>query len=164
MKHHLPLLVTLLFCWLSFSQCASVRNQKQIERNKETVRIWFEEGWNNNQNEELIERCFDPNWRDGNPLRADQVAGYEGMRQLIRSYKQGATDDHFTITHLFADKDMVSIRYEVVAKHTGTLFGIPPTGREFTSTGLVIYEMKDGRIEVSWQELDLSGIIRQLSE
>ena len=147
-----------------FTQCASVKNQKLAERNKETVRIWFEEGWNNNRNEELLERCFDPNWADGNPLRADQVSGYEGMRQLVESYKNGASDAHFTITHLFANESQVAIRYEVIAIHSGVLFGIPPTGKKFTSTGLVLYEMKDGRIVTSWQELDLSGIIRQLKD
>ena len=86
------------------------------------------------------------------------------MRQLIESYKSGADDAHFTITHLFADASQVAIRYEVVATHTGTLFGIPATGRQFTSTGLVLYEMKDGRIEVSWQELDLSAILNQLKD
>lgn len=160
-KYLLLLLVSILFL---FSQCASVKSHKLAEQNKETVRVWFEEGWNNNRNEELLERCFDPNWEDGNPLRADQISGYEGMRQLIKSYNKGATKTHFTITHLFADENQVALRYEVVATHSGILFGIPPTGRQFTSTGVVLYDMKDGRIKVSWQELDLSGIINQLKD
>ncbi len=147
-----------------FTQCAASKKAQLAEKNKETVRLWFEEGWNNNRNEELLERCFDPNWRDGNPLRADQTSGYEGMRELIKSYKEAAPDAHFTITHLFADENRVAIRYEVVATQTGAMFGIPPTGRKFNSTGIVLYDMKDGRIEVSWQELDLSSIIRQLKD
>lgn len=164
MNQPIPLLLCLFFSMVLFSQCATIKNQKLADQNKETVRVWFEEGWNNDRNEELLERCFDPEWADGNPLRVDQVAGYEGMRQLIKSYKKGATDAHFTITHLFADKSHAAIRYEVVATHTGPLFGLPATGKQFTSTGLVLYEMKDGRILTSWQELDLSGIIRQLKE
>ena len=164
MKKQIPLFSILTFSMLLFSQCAAIKNHKLAEKNKETVRLWFEEGWNNNKNEELLERCFDPEWRDGNPLRADQISGYEGMRQLVKSYKAAAPDAKFTITHLFADQNQVAIRYEVVATHTGTMFGIPATGRQFTSTGIVLYDMKDGRIEVSWQELDLSGIINQLKD
>ncbi len=151
-----------IFSLFFFSQCTTLKHQKLAKKNAETVRLWFEEGWNNNKHEEVLELCFDPNWRDGNPLRADQTSGYEGMRELVKSYLAATPDAHFTITHLFSDEDQVAIRYEVVATQTGPLFGIPPTGKEFTSTGIVLYDMKDGRIEVSWQELDLSGIINQL--
>jgi predicted ester cyclase len=164
MKQRVPLFLTLVLSIVLFSQCATLKNKKLTASNKETVRVWFEEGWNHNRNEELLERCFDPAWRDGNPLRANQISGYEGMRQLIKSYRAAAPDAHFTITHLFADKNQVAVRYEVVATQTGPMFGIPATGRQFTSTGIVIYDMKDGRIEISWQELDLTGILNQLKD
>ena len=162
MKRSISLPLILILSIVLFSQCSSLKNNKLAKRNKETVRLWFEEGWNNNRNEELLERCFDPNWTDGNPLRSGQVEGYEGMLQLIQSYKNGATETHFTITHLFANESQVVIRYEVDAVHSGILFGIPATGKRFTSTGIVLYEMKDGRISISWQELDLTSILNQL--
>ena len=162
MKNSTSLTLTLLLCMAILTSCSSLKNEKLAKRNKETVRVWFEEGWNNDRNEELVERCFTPDWRDGNPLRAEQVSGYEGMLQLITSYKEGATDTHFTITHLFANESQVVIRYEVDAVHSGALFGVPATGKRFTSTGIVLYEMVDGRIAVSWQELDLTSILNQL--
>lgn len=162
MKRPISILMTPLMATLLFTQCASVKHTKLAERNKETVRLWFEEGWNKNRNMELIEQCFDPEWNDGNPILVNQISGHEGMKQLVRDYKNGASDAHFTITHLYANHNFVTIRYEVEAHHTGNLFGIPATGKQFTSTGLVLYEMKDGRILESWQELDMTGIINQL--
>lgn len=157
---------SLFFCltltMLLFAQCAPSRKLKDARMNEETIRLWFEEGWNKNRNEELIERVFSPNWSDGNPLRSNQVEGYEGMRQLVRFYQQAFDETHFTITHLFADETHVAIRYDVAAKHIGPAFGIEPTGRHFTSSGIVIYEMENHRILRSWQELDLMGIIKQL--
>ncbi len=164
MKRIMTLLALSIFCIGTFTQCASIRNNRLVEKNKETVRLWFEEGWNHDRNIELLGRCFDPAWQDGNPLRADQVSGYDGMIELIKSYKKGASNTQFTITHLFADENEVAIRYEVTATHTGPLFGIEATGKEFSSTGIVLYDMKDGRILTSWQELDLSGIANQLRE
>jgi predicted ester cyclase len=162
MKNSTTLALTLLLCMILFSQCSTLKNNKLAKQNKETIRIWFEEGWNNDRNEELIERCISPDWTDGNPLRAEQLSGYEGMRLLIKDYKEGATETHFTITHLFASANQVAIRYEVEAVHSGLLFGIPATGKRFTSTGIVLYEMVDGKIAVSWQELDLTSILNQL--
>ncbi len=147
-----------------FTQCAAIKVSKQSAANKETIRLWFEEGWNHNRNEELIERVFHPEWSDGNPLRPGQVVGHEGMRQLVQFYKEAFPDAHFTITHVFADDKQAAIRYEVEATHFGDAFGMPATGKKFTSTGLVIYEMRDGRIYRSWQELDLMGIINQLKD
>ncbi len=154
----------LTFTSLFLTQCASVKKVKQADRNAETIRLWFEEGWNHNRNEELLLRCFSENWKDGNPLRPDQIEGIDGMRDAIKSYRKAFPDSHFTITHLFADENHVAIRYEVTATHYGEMFGLQPTGKPFSSTGIVLYEMENGKIKTSWQELDLAGIISQLKE
>jgi len=145
-----------------FSQCAASKKLNMAKKNAETVRLWFEEGWNKNRNEELVEQVFSPNWEDGNPIRANQTSGYDGVRQMVKFYQVAFSETHFTITHLFADDTHVAIRYDVVAKHVGPAFGIAPTGKHFTSSGILIYEMENGKIRRSWQELDLMGIIKQL--
>ncbi len=159
--NHTPLAI---FALLLFSQCATLKESRQTRKNVETVRLWFEEGWNHNRNEELLEEVFHPEWTDGNPLRSNQAIGIEGMRQLVKFYREAFPDAHFTITHLFGQGNNVAIRYEVEATHYGDAFGIPATGKHFSSSGMVIYEMKDGKIYRSWQELDLMGIINQLRE
>ncbi len=163
MKQSLTFLLVLIAISL-FTQCAPVKKAKQAERNAETVRLWFEEGWNHNRNEELIPIVFHPEWSDGNPIRADQTIGIDGIKQMVKFYKEAFPDAHFTITHIFADEKHAAIRYEVDATHYGDAFGIPATGKKFTSTGVVLYDMKDGKIYRTWQELDLMGIINQLRD
>ncbi|MEO1261453.1 MAG: ester cyclase [Bacteroidota bacterium] len=155
-----PLLLLPFF----FINCTSTTKLKQAETNRETIRLWFEEGWNHNRNFELIEAVFHPEWTDGNPLRPGQTIGHDGMKQLVTYYKEAFPDAQFTITHIFADDTHAAIRYEVEATHYGDAFGLKATGKKFTSTGLVLYEMRDGKIYRSWQELDLMGIINQLRE
>ncbi len=147
-----------------FAQCGTIGKAKMADKNRETIRIWYEEGWNHNKNDELIERCFSPNWRDGNPLSPHETEGLEGMRELVKSYRKAFPDAKFTITHLFATESSAAIRYEVTATHLAEMFGMPPTGKEFSSTGIVLYEMENGKIKSSWQELDLMGIFNQLRE
>lgn len=156
---------SLLFLFLIpllFAECATVKNHRLAVKNKETIRLWFEEGWNHNRNEELIPQVFHPEWNDGNPLNANQIEGHAGMKQLVKFYRDAFPDSRFTITHIFADEQNAAIRYEVTATHVGNAFGIAPTGKKFSSSGIVVYEMRDGKIYRSWQELDLMGIIRQL--
>ncbi len=162
MKKHLYLLSLLAI--LLLTQCMPVKRLHQSEANAETIRIWYEEGWNKGQNETLIPRVFHPDWSDGNPLQPESMQGIAGMYELVKFYKQAFPDAHFTITHLFADANYAAIRYEVEATHMGDAFGMPATGKKFSSTGQVIYEMKDGKIYRSWQELDLMGIMNQLKD
>ena len=161
MKKHFPLLAaTVIFL---FAQCAPAKMLKHADENNETIRLWYEEGWNKSNNKALIPRVFHPEWSDGNPIRPESE-GLEGMYELVKFYEAAFPDAHFTITHLFSDETHAAVRYEVEATHKGEAFGIPATGKKFTSTGLVIYEMKDGKIYRSWQELDLMGIVNQLKD
>ncbi|MBI1227292.1 MAG: hypothetical protein GC192_18820 [Bacteroidetes bacterium] len=146
------------------TQCMPAKRLHQAETNAETIRLWYEEGWNKGNNEALIPRVFHPDWSDGNPLQPESNQGIGGMYELVKFYKQAFPDAHFTITHLFADDTHAAIRYEVEATHMGDAFGVPATGKKFTSTGQVIYEMRDGKIYRSWQELDLMGIMNQLKD
>ena len=164
MKNNYIALLIAATSLLMLCQCAAPKKLKIAEENKETVRIWYEEGWNNNRNNELIERCFSEQWSDGNPLLPDEELGREGMRLLVQKYREALTDSKFTITHLFGDEHFVAIRYEVVSTHSGDFFGIPATGKRFTSTGIVLYEMEDGKIKSSYQELDVRTIINQLKD
>lgn len=156
------LLSTVAFILL-LTSCVSTEKLKQAKENKETVRLWIEEGWNRGQNEILIPDVFDPEWRDENPLRPEPE-GLEGMYDLIAFYKEALPDIKFTITHLFADENYAAVRYEAKATHHGDAFGIPATGKKITYTGSALYEMRDGKIYRSWHEIDLVSIAKQLKE
>ena len=147
---------------LALQQCAASRKLKYSAQNEETIRVWFEEGWNKHQNLALIERCFSPDWTDGNPIRSNQAEGYEGIRQMVGFYEKAFAETHFVLTHIFADETHAAVRYEVRGRHVSDAFGIPTTGKIFVSSGIVLYEMDKGKIKRSWQELDLMGIIKQL--
>ncbi len=153
---YLPLFALLLI------QCSASKKMRLSKKNAETVRMWYEEGYNKNQKEALIQKVFSPAREDGNPLRANQTEGLEGIRQSLHYYEQAFSNTHFTITHLFASENHVAVRYEVSAIHIGEAFGVPASGKHFTSTGIVLYDMEKGKIKRTWQELDLMGILRQL--
>ena len=83
-------LLTLLLLPFLFTNCASTAKLKQAETNRETIRLWYEEGWNHNRNLELIEQVFHPEWTDGNPLRPGQTIGHEGMEDVPALVPQAA--------------------------------------------------------------------------
>lgn len=152
----------LFFTALFLTNCGASQKAKSTEKNKETIRIWYEDGWNKQNNEALLERVFTPDWFDANPIRSNQTDGIEGIRQAVRFYYKAFPDARFTITHLFGDEKHTVVRYQVVATHLGEAFGMSATGKKFTSSGTVIYEMEKGKIKETWAEIDILGIMNQL--
>jgi predicted ester cyclase len=43
-----------------------------------------------------------------------------------------------------------------------SLFGLPPTGKQATFTGLVISRMAGGQIAEEWEHFDQLGLLQQL--
>ena len=136
-------------------------NQK-IEANKQLARLWILDGWNNNRNKEVVDQVFAQDWVDGNPTFPDQPKGIEGAMYFVEQYRNALPDIQFKITHLIADIDYVTFRFEAQATHKGTLMGIPATGKRVTVTGIVVHKVENGRFVKSWNEVDLLGLKMQL--
>lgn len=138
-------------------------NQK-IEANKQLVRLWILDGWNNNRNKEVVDQVFAQDWVDGNPTFPDQPKGIEGAMYFVEQYRNAFPDIQFNITHLIADTDYVTFRFEATATHKGFLMGIPATGKKVNVTGIVIHKVENGRFAKSWNEVDLLGLKMQLEQ
>lgn len=133
-----------------------------FEENKELVRLWILEGWNQNRNQEVIERVFAKNWVDGNPTFPDQPQGIEGAMYYVDVYRNIFPDIQFELTHLIADENFVTFRFEAQATHRGDFMGIQPTGKRVKFSGIVIHRVENGRFAESWNEIDLLAIKSQL--
>lgn len=136
----------------------------KIEANKQLVRIWILDGWSNNRNKEVVDQVFAQDWVDGNPIFADQPNGIEGAMYFVEQYRNAFPDIQFNITHLIADTDYVTFRFETTATHKGTLMGIAATGKKVTATGIVIHKVENGRFAKTWNEVDLLGLKMQLKQ
>lgn len=60
----------------------------------------------------------------------EPVRGPEGVRAVVQQFRTAFPDVDWTIEHLLADDDMVSLHYTVRGTHEGESMGIPPTGNE----------------------------------
>ncbi len=137
---------------------------QKIEANKQLVRLWIEDGWNSNRNKEVVDRVFAQDWVDGNPAFPNQPKGIEGAMYFVEQYRNALPDIQFKITHLIADADYVTFRFEATATHKGELMGIPATGKKITVSGIVIHQVENGRFVKSWNEVDLLGLKMQLEQ
>lgn len=51
---------------------------------------------------------------------------------------------------LIADQDLVTIRWTITGTHTGTFFGVAPTGNAISVGGMDVLRVEDGKIVEQW--------------
>ena len=63
---------------------------------------------------------------------------------------------------IIAETDRAVVRYRIEATHTGTLYGMPPTGRRVRLDGISIYRISNGRLAEAWVQYDKAALMEQL--
>ena len=91
-----------------------------------------------------------------------QASGVEGFKQALQWMRAGVPDLTITIESQIAEGDLVATRWVGTGTHSGTLMGVPPTGKRVTVSGIDICRIADGRIIEYWQELDTLSMLQQV--
>jgi steroid delta-isomerase-like uncharacterized protein len=131
----------------------------QEEINKAIARRDFEEGINQGKLEiydEIVADDFVLHTASGD------INGVESLKAYLTMYITAFPDFHFTIEDIFAEDDMVAIRWGCTGTHQGELMGIPPTGVSVVGTGISIQQYSGGKIKESWLFSDDLGMMQQL--
>jgi hypothetical protein len=87
------------------------------------------------------------------------------------SYLEGLSQIHFGVTKQVTTDVMVATRWEINGMHTGVLFGVAPTNREVTFTGMTLLKFEDPimtgdvrllRATDEWTYWDLPSLLEQI--
>ena len=84
------------------------------------------------------------------------------VKDVLLSYRAAFPDMVFHIDDEMACGDKVTLRWRATGTNTGSLFGIPPTGKKATITGLSVMRVHAGRVVEDWVEEDALGLMQQL--
>ncbi len=129
------------------------------EQNKAIVRRFTEEGWNQG-NLAVFDELLAPNYVAHDPTTT--VHGPEGFKQFYAGYHTAFPDTHLEVEDLIAEGDKVVDRWTATGTHLGPLMGIPPTGKSVRTPGMSISRIVNGKIEESWFNYNLLGLLQQL--
>jgi predicted ester cyclase len=64
---------------------------------------------------------------------------------------------------LFSYDDKVVARWSSSGVHNAEFMGIPATGRRVMLKGIDLFHLREGKIIDLWQEIDIMGILQQIS-
>ena len=137
-----------------------LKNLQQV--NKEIIRKYFkaidEEGKTGNA--EILDEFLSEDFIEHDPSPGIPP-NRDGWKQLFKMFAE-ATPGYHIINDLIAEDDKVVAHITAYGKHTGTIFGIPATNKEFSMKGIVIWRLKNGKIIEHWAQNDMVGMMIQL--
>jgi predicted ester cyclase len=88
--------------------------------------------------------------------------GVPGLKQLIGMYRTAFPDLHFVVEDQLAEGDKVVTRITSTGTFTGSLMGMPGTGKSAVVTGILIDRIVDGKVMESWGNFDQLGLFQQI--
>ncbi len=90
------------------------------------------------------------------------IQGFEAYKQFVSMYFTAFPDLRFTIEDMIAEGDTVVARQTARGTHQGELMGIPPTGKQVSTTGINILRFANGKGVEEWFNGDDLGLMQQL--
>lgn len=131
-----------------------------VVENKAIARRFLEEVINKG-NQAVADELVASNFVDHNPLPG-HAPTREGFKQSFVIFRAAFPDLKYTIEDMIAEGDKLVIRWKATGTHKGGLFGIPPTGKKITVTGMDIFRITGGKLVELWLNWDQLGMMQQL--
>jgi steroid delta-isomerase-like uncharacterized protein len=131
--------------------------QKNADGSKRIITEIFGAG-----NYDVADELVAADARGYDPALPQPTIGPEGVKESARGYRAAFPDLKITAEQVIADGDYVAIRWTARGTHKGDLFGIAPTGKQATATGISIDRWANGKIAESWVNWDTLGLLQQL--
>jgi steroid delta-isomerase-like uncharacterized protein len=132
-----------------------------IENNQSLIEAYFYEVWNKG-NFRTLEEIIDPSYINHNPSTPDPQPGPAGLKPIILAMRQGVPDLTYTIEETIITPERIVARVLVRGTHSGTLFGIPASGKKFEIRQVNVEYIKNGKIVEHWRVTEELQWMRQL--
>jgi steroid delta-isomerase-like uncharacterized protein len=129
---------------------------------KQAARRFLDEVFNAGRFE-AADELLAANVVDHDPALPDgHVTGIDAVKELVSGYRAAFPDIHMSVQEQVAEGDKVTTRWQAVGTHDGDFWGMEPTGKQATVTGITIDRFEGDRIAESWTNWDTFGLMVQL--
>jgi len=117
----------------------------------------FYGAWQLNQLDLIDEACT-PDWQDI-PLGPGQVAGPQGMKDIIQYFRSIVPDVSINVHEIFGTHERAGVRAEIAFTHNHEVLGIPATGASVAVPLHEFHYLKAGKITHTWHLEDWFGLL-----
>src|SRR5689334_16878631 len=133
------------------------------DANKSIVRRFYEEAFSQG-NLAVLAEIADAGYVNHDPSGppGGWPHGVEGLNMVVGTYRGAFPDLRFTVEDQIAEGDRVVTRWSARGTNSGSLMGMPPSGRSATVTGISIERIANGKMVETWVNFDTLGMMQQL--
>lgn len=152
----------ILFVLVLFSliACQSDHDQKAILGKKNVA--FYSQVWDVAINQGQIDILDTAYVEDAILHTVPEIKGKAKAKAYYANFVTGFSERSFTVKDMFADGDKLVKYWQFKGRHTGTFFGIPPTGKKIDVIGCTIAKMRDGKIAEEQDFMDNLEFMKQL--
>jgi len=144
----------------AMAELEEFKAQAEVEEQNIALIMRQYEAWNNGD-VEAIKEFFSPDyvWHTG----SGQDLSLEQNIELLEPQMAAFPDRTFSVEDILAKGDKVVSKYIFKGTHEGDIEGLPPaTGKKFETSGIEIWQVKNGKIVESWTAGDTLSFYQQL--
>jgi steroid delta-isomerase-like uncharacterized protein len=127
----------------------------------DVIRRYFEELFNQGR-VELVPELLHAEYVNHSPGSPDLPLGRDGVTIVVKALREGMPDLRYTIEDMVVGSDAVAVRATLTGTHTGSLFGMAPSGKSVRVSQMTIERFRDGQIVSHHRQTDDLSMLRQL--
>ena len=133
-----------------------------FEENKQLVRRWFEEVWNQKREDAIDAMYHRQGKAHGFPDAQSVLVGPEEFKKIHRNFLGAFPDLQVKIEDLVAESDRVAVRWTITMTHRGDHLGFPASGKTAHLEGSSFVIVKNGMILEGWNQMEMQGLFQYL--
>ena len=116
------------------------------------------------QNKAFIRRYLEALSGKGKPRElVEQYVDAPELREHIAETEAAFPSYILQEEDVIAEGAEVAVRFTFRGTHRGEFLGVPPTGRDVSFDGIIIYRIAGEKIVDHWMQVDSPTLMRQLS-
>ena len=143
----------------AMAELEAMKAQAEVEEQNIALIMRQYEAWNSGD-VEAIKEIFSPDYVFHS---GSQDFSKEQMIEFLKPQMEAWPDRTFSVEDILAKGDKVVSKYIFKGTHEGDIEGLPPaTGKKFETSGIEIWQVKNGKIVESWAASDSLGFYQQL--
>ena len=96
------------------------------------------------------------------PGRSEPMRGPAGYLSIIQMMRQGFPDIRWTLEEMVAEGEKVAARFTMRGTHSGTFFGVSPSGNKISVQALNMYRLSQEQIVEEHGQPDMLALLRQI--
>jgi steroid delta-isomerase-like uncharacterized protein len=129
-----------------------------VEKTKAVVRGYIEQVWNARR-PDLIEQYMAADAANND---APGLTDREAIRNFIVEFQKSFPDIRVNIEAMIGEGDLVVIRETLSGTQEGDYMGMPASGKSFTTNGVFVFRVADGKIAEFWGLANGMSMMQQL--